>query len=111
MMATEANKSILAEAGLLTDEVRSRHPERPGHRRQRRDEALADAALQKAERLAEEESRTPAKRGEFQPKTIRGALDANPAANVAVISVAGQLRRRRSLGSAAPRTACAAVQR
>ncbi|KAF0107958.1 MAG: succinyl-CoA synthetase subunit alpha [Anaerolineaceae bacterium] len=89
MMATEANKSIMAEAGLLTDEAKSAAPNDLLIAVSAENESLADAALQMAEALLKKKASS-AQAGEFKPKTIRGALASNSAANVAVISVAGR---------------------
>jgi FdrA protein len=89
VMATEANKSILAEAGLLADEAKLTTPNDLYIAVSAESDALAEAALQKAESLLKTKV-VSAGGGEFQPKTIRGALASHPAANVAIISVAGR---------------------
>jgi FdrA protein len=89
VMATEANKSILAEAGLLTPEARSTTPNDLLIAVIAESDALAEAALQKAESLLKKKTVT-AESGEFRPKTLRSALASHPDANVAVISVAGR---------------------
>ncbi|MBI5965971.1 MAG: acyl-CoA synthetase FdrA [Chloroflexi bacterium] len=89
VMATEANKSILAEAGLLTDEVKSATPNDLVIAVSSESESFADAALQKVEGLLKKKT-TSGEAGVFQSKTIRGALASHPSANVAVISVAGR---------------------
>jgi FdrA protein len=89
VMATESNKSILAEAGLLTDEAKLATPNDLYIAVSAESDAVAEAALQKAESLLKAKV---VKVGnvEFQPKTIHGALASNPDANVAIISVAGR---------------------
>lgn len=91
VMATEANKSILAEAGLLTDEVKSATPNDLVVAVSSETESLADAALQKVDGLLKKKT-TLSEAGAFQSKTIRGALASHPSAagRVAVISVAGR---------------------
>src|SRR5574339_358992 len=89
VMGTEANKSILTDAGLLTDEAKAASPSDLVIAVASADDTLAEAALQKAEGLLKQKSSS-TQAGEFKPKTIRGALSTNPAANVAVISVAGR---------------------
>ncbi len=89
VMATEANKSILTSAGLLTDEVRAASVNDLAIVVSADAAPLAEAALQEAEKLLKKKT-TSEGAGAFKPKTIRGALSANPGANVAVISVAGQ---------------------
>jgi FdrA protein len=89
VMATEANKSILAESDLLTDEAKIATPNDLIITVSAESDALAEAALQKAESLLKTKVVT-TEGVEFQPKTIRGALASYPEANVAVISVAGR---------------------
>ncbi len=89
VMGTEANKSILTDAGLLTEEAKAASPNDLVIAVATSSDSLADAALQKAEVLLKQKASS-AQTGEFKPKTIRGALSSNPAANVAVISVAGR---------------------
>ena len=89
VMATEANKSILADAGLLTDEVKSATPNDLVIAVSAESDSLADAALQKVDSLLKKKT-TSSDAGVFKSKTIRGALASHPSANVAVISVAGR---------------------
>ena len=89
VMATEANKSILDGAGLLTDEVKAATPNDLVITVSSDTDSLADEALQKAEGLLKKKS-TSSEAGVFRPKTIHGALASHPSANVAVISVAGR---------------------
>jgi len=88
VMATEANKSILKQAGLLTPEAQAASPNDLVIAVSAASEAL-DHALDEAEKLLRKKQAT-AEGGEFRPKSLRGAVKANPAANVAVISVAGR---------------------
>lgn len=88
IMATEANKALLNEAGLLTPEAQSATPNDLVIVVSADDNA-ADAALLEAERLLKHK-RSAGEGAEFRPKTLRGAVKANPTANVAVISVAGR---------------------
>ena len=89
VMGTEANKSILNDAGLLTDEVKSASPNDLVIAVASTSNSVAESAIQKAEALLKQKG-VSAHIGEFKPKTIRGAVSANPAINVAVISVAGR---------------------
>ena len=89
VMATEANKSILAVAGLLTEDVSSASANDLVIAVSADDSESADAALQTAEGLLQAKV-APAGNGGYRPKTIRGALSSHPDANVAVISVAGR---------------------
>ena len=89
VMGTEANKSILADADLLTDDAKAASPNDLVIAVSSENDSAADAALQKAEILLKQKTAS-AQTGEFKPKTIRGALSAHADANVAVISVAGR---------------------
>ena len=89
VMGTEANQSILSDAGLLTEEARSASPNDLVIAVATASDAIADAALQKAEVLLKQKALS-TQTGEFKPRTIRGALSSNPSANVTVISVAGR---------------------
>ena len=88
VMATEANKGILKEAGLLTAEAQAASPNDLVIAVSAAADAL-ERTLDEAEKLLHQK-RAAAESGEFRPKTLRGAVKANPAANVAVISVAGR---------------------
>jgi len=91
VMATEANKSILEGAGLLTDEAQSATPNDLVIAVSTQAATVADSALQKAEALLKKKAESSeAGPSGFKSKTIRGALSSHPDANVAVISVAGR---------------------
>jgi succinyl-CoA synthetase alpha subunit len=89
VMGTEANKSILTDSGLLTEEMKAASPNDLVITVAASSDSAAEAALQKAEILLKQKASS-APAGEFKPKTIHGALSTNAAANVAVISVAGR---------------------
>jgi len=89
VMGTEANKSILTDAGLLTEEAKAASPNDLVIAVASSSDSVAEAALQKAEVLLKHKASS-AQTGEFKPRTIRGALSTSPGANVAVISVAGR---------------------
>jgi len=89
VMATEANKSILAGAGLLNPEVKAAGPNDLVLAVSATDASKADSALGKADLLLKRKVTTGAA-GEYRPKTIRSALSLHPGINVAVISVAGR---------------------
>ncbi len=89
VMATKVNKSILAEAGLLSDEAGMAGPNDLLIAVKCETAALAEEALQKAEAVLKKKAST-GEVSEYTPKTIRGACSSNPDANVAVISVAGR---------------------
>jgi FdrA protein len=89
VMATEANKSILAGAGLLNEAIKAAGANDLAIAVSAVDASTAERALIKAEELLKKRSE-PEAAGEFRSKTIRSALAAQPQANVAVISVAGR---------------------
>ncbi len=88
VMATEANKGILREAGLLTPEAEAASANDLVIAINAITEALA-SAMAVAEKLLQQKQ-TLTENIEFRPKTVRSAVRANPTANVAVISVAGR---------------------
>ena len=88
VMATDANKSILSAAGLLTEEISAASANDLVIAVSTADGEVADEALRTAVGLLQKKT-TPSESGEFRPRTIRGALSAHPDANLAVISVAG----------------------
>lgn len=89
VMATEANKSILAEAGLLTEQVKGATPNDLVIAVNAADDSKADQALKKADQLLKAKV-VSEETGTLKPKTLRGALASNPSANLTVISVAGR---------------------
>ena len=89
VMGTEANKSILTDAGLLTEDAKAASPNDLVIAVSTESDPAADEALQKAEVLLKKKASS-GQTGEFKPRTIRGALSTNSGANVAVISVAGR---------------------
>ena len=92
VMATEANKGILREAGLLTPEAEAASPNDLVIAVSAADgasEQLLDQALAEAEGLLHKKEAA-SQGSEYRPKTLRAAVRSNPAANVAVISVAGR---------------------
>lgn len=89
VMATEANKSILAGSGLLTAEVQAAGANDLALAVSAVDPSSARQALEKADELLKKKA-APETAGEFRPKSIRGALSLLPDANLAVISVAGR---------------------
>ncbi len=94
VMATEANKGLLRNAGLLMPEAEAAMPNDLVIAVSAPDETAAQA-LEKAEKLLHTKTAgSPAEAGAgatgYRPKTLSGAFKANPAANVAVISVAGR---------------------
>ena len=90
VMATDANKGILREAGLLTPEVEAATANDLAIVVSAESSTAAAAALQVAEEHLSQRPEAAAGGPAFEPRTIRGAVRTNPEANLAVISVAGQ---------------------
>lgn len=89
VMATEANKSILSNAGLLTAEIEAASSNDLVIAVSAVDATKAQQALENAEELLKRKA-SPEAAGEFRPKSIRSALSLNPGTNLVVISVAGR---------------------
>jgi len=88
VMATEANKGILRDAGLLTPESEAAAPNDLVIAVGGEDEALAQALVE-ADKLLQKKA-VEAESADYRPRTLRSAVKSNPSANVAVISVAGR---------------------
>ncbi len=91
VMATEANKSILKQSGLLTPEAQKATPNDLVIAVSTKNGA-SEAALIEAEKLLRTTGKT-SEDGEaaaVKPKTIRSAMKSAPDANVCVVSVAGR---------------------
>lgn len=87
VMGTEANKSIIDQSGLLTDEAKSATPN---------DliiviktDGSAEAAFETAEELLQKKSESGGGM-QFKPRTIRSAVRSLSGANMAIISIAGR---------------------
>ncbi|HPH95547.1 MAG TPA: acyl-CoA synthetase FdrA [Anaerolineaceae bacterium] len=89
VMGTEANKSILEQAGMLTDEVKAATPNDLVIAVSAPEDAAANALLE-AEKLLQKKAGPAGEAEAFRPKTVRAAVKSSPAANVAIISVAGR---------------------
>lgn len=89
VMGTEANKGLLQNAGLLTPEVETATPNDLVIAVNGPPELL-EKALVEAEKILQVKHTPAGDMAEFQPKTLRGAVKANPSVNLAVISVSGQ---------------------
>ena len=89
VMATDANKSILAEADMLTADAKKATANDLVIAVKASSDKLAEQALAEADGLFAK-SVGGQEDEEFQPKTIRGAVSSHPNANVAVVSVAGR---------------------
>jgi len=88
VMATEANKGILRQAGLLTPEADAASPNDLVIA-VNAETGLLEHAIAEADKLLRRKSAA-SETIEFRPKTVRSAIKANPAANLAVVSVAGR---------------------
>jgi succinyl-CoA synthetase alpha subunit len=88
VMATEANKDLLKQAGLLTGEAEAATANDLVIAVSGESEAL-DLALGQAEELLQKKAASQ-DMGDYRPKSLRGAAKAHPEANLAVISVAGR---------------------
>jgi len=88
VMATEANKGILKEAGLLTPEADAASPNDLVITISADREVIAPALVEAEKLLQKKQAESTT--SEYRPKSIRGAVKADPTANVAVISVAGR---------------------
>ena len=91
VMATPANKGILADADLLTPEAEAASSDDLVIAVRAGSEAAAEAAMEKADELMEA-SRTPTEEGGLQqpPKTLAAAVKRMEDANMVLISVAGR---------------------
>ncbi len=102
VMGTEANKGILKETGLLTDEAQATTPNDLVIAVRAAGEGQAEAALLEAERLLQKRVSPAdgaglageASQGGYRPRTLRAGVKARPGANVVVISVAGRYAAR-----------------
>jgi FdrA protein len=89
MIGTPANKEILGEAGLLADSGKGATPGDLVIGLRAKDAAAADAAMAEARRLLDEPRRAGIAGAAWQPRTLRGAMQQFPDANLALISVPG----------------------
>jgi succinyl-CoA synthetase alpha subunit len=90
MMGTEANKAILAEAGLEAPEMRQAHPNDLILAVRAGDGAAAQAGLAKAEELLLARQSNAAGTAAFRPRTLETAVKSLSGANLALISVPGE---------------------
>lgn len=88
VMGTQANKGILEQSGLLTEEAQAASANDLVIAVEADQEAL-EGALSEAERLLDKKGEVE-EAAEARPKSIAGAVRSRPEANVAVISVAGR---------------------
>jgi succinyl-CoA synthetase alpha subunit len=90
-MATDLNREVLAESGLLFDDAATAGPNDLAIAVRASDAGSADAALRTAEALlAEQRGTNGASAAQKPARTIGSAVRRQPHANVAVVSVPGQ---------------------
>jgi len=89
VMGTEANKSLLEQAGLLTPEADATTPN-DLIIAVKADNVVAEKALEEAEKILSKKSTVGGEGAEFLAKSVRGAVRSHPEANMAIISVAGR---------------------
>jgi FdrA protein len=94
VMATDLNRQVLHDAGLLVDDAETAGPNDLVIAVRASDDEIASAALQHAAALLADRRRSLAGDGDgaarVQPRSLRSAHDADPEANLAVISVPGR---------------------
>jgi succinyl-CoA synthetase alpha subunit len=88
MMGTEANKALMEQSGLLTEDAKKATPNDLVI--SVKTDGNADEALAEAEKLLNKKAAPGGTGAEFRPKTIRGAMKVQPDSNVAIISIAGR---------------------
>jgi FdrA protein len=89
VVGTPANKDILREARILGPEGHNADPGDLILALRATDEVAAEAALAQARELLDRPSLSAAPSSEYQPRTIRAAVQSLPDANLALISVPG----------------------
>ena len=89
MIGTPANKEILREAGLLADAGMQAGPGDLVICLRAIDAAAADAAMVEARRLLDQPRRAATAGAAWRPRTLRGAVQQMPDANLALVSVPG----------------------
>ncbi len=89
VMGTEANKTLLQDAGMLTTQAQAATPNDLVIAVKVEDGAPGDP-LAEVEKLLNQKAAPTSGGDTFRPKTIRSALKLHPEANVAIISVAGR---------------------
>jgi FdrA protein len=89
VMGTEANKSLLEQSGLLTQEAQAATPNDLVISVSLEGDGDGSGVLVEAEKLLNKKQ-SEGEAAEFRPKTVRSAVKIRPDANVAIISVAGR---------------------
>jgi succinyl-CoA synthetase alpha subunit len=89
VMATDLNRQILSDSGLLVAESETAGPNDLVVAVRAADEAAAASALAQAERLVSSRRRAPEQSAAARPRSVRAAHRADPDARLALISVPG----------------------
>ena len=89
MMGTPANKEIMANAGLLDKDGEAAAPGDLIIGVRATGQTAIDHALEEIDRLLDQPTGAGAQGAAWRPRTLRAAVEANPAANFALISVPG----------------------
>jgi FdrA protein len=89
MIGSPANKDILREAGILSDDGDKAGPGDLILALRAKDRLAGEAALLEAKRLLVQPSKSGAPSPDYSPRTIRSAFQEMPNANLALISVPG----------------------
>ncbi len=90
VMGTEQNKSILETSGLLLDMFKDASDSDLLIAVKAESEEAANKAFEKIEQLLKETRSKAKEAGEYMPKSLEGALEYMPDANMVIISVAGK---------------------
>lgn len=90
IMATDANKELLEEAGTLTDQVADAGPNDLAIVVETENTEAADRALEQTEDMMAEKSKEKAEEAEEIYKSIGTAFESEPDSNLVLISVPGQ---------------------
>ncbi len=90
VMGTEQNKSILETSGILLDMFKDAKDSDLLIAVKAKDESTANQAIQKVDELLKAKRSKSQEAGEYMPKSLEGALDFMPDANMVIISVAGK---------------------
>jgi len=97
MIGTKENKSILESSGLLIEEFKGASESDLLIAVKAKDELLAITAIQKVEELLKTKNLGSRESEEYMPKSLEGALEILPDANMVIVSVAGKYAAREAM--------------
>ncbi|NCQ53455.1 MAG: FdrA family protein, partial [Caldiserica bacterium] len=97
MIGTKENKSILESSGLLIEEFKGASESDLLIVVKAKDELLASTAIQKVEELLKTKNLGSRESEEYMPKSLEGALEILPDANMVIVSVAGRYAAREAM--------------